>query len=182
MRTAPDRRTAAALLEAAEIPDAEPFVLRRLAPEQAALAAPHLAHLIRLWAERRGQQRVPIWSEMDFADFRGWHANIVVSDLPSDEPDPEFRIVGEDFRIVDYTTDPGQKFSDRTPLLYARQFREHFREIRETGLIGWSVGPAAIVGREHLRLKVLELPFRNGGTTVSRLVHVMTHEFVGEPD
>ena len=180
MLSARDSRTAEALLQAAENPDAKPFVLRRFGPEQAALEAPHLAPLIRLWAERRGQQGVPDWSEMDFADFRGWHAAMVVSDLPPDEPDPQFRIVGEDLRIVDYTTDPGQRFSDRTPRLYARQFREHFRQIRETGLIGWSVGPVAFLGREHRRVKVLELPFRNGGPAVSRLVHVMTCEFVGE--
>ena len=180
MRIAPDTRTAAALFEAAENPNAEPFVLRRFGPEQAAQAAPHLAALIRLWAERRGERALPDWSEMDFADFRGWHAAMVLSDLPADEPDPQFRIVGEDFRMVEYTTDPGQRFSDRTPLLYARQFREHFRQIRETGLIGWSVGPVAFLGREHRRVKVLELPFRNGGPAVSRLVHVMTCEFVGE--
>jgi hypothetical protein len=114
---------------------------------------------------------------MEFADFRGWHSRLVISDLPADEPDPLYRVIGEDFRVVSYSTEPGQRFSDRTPLLYDRQFREHFREIRDRGLIGWSVGPVAFFGREHVRLNVLELPFRDGGASVARLVHIMTYAF-----
>lgn len=176
MSAVPDSHVMRALLEAVENPDAEPFVLRRLTAPEAIAAAPHLAALIRLWDERRAGALAPDWSAMEFADFRGWHASMVVSDIPADEPDPVYRVIGEDFRIVSYSTEPGQRFSDRTPLLYERQFREHFREIRDQGLIGWSIGPVAFVGREHLRMKVLELPFRNGGERVSRLAHLMSHE------
>ncbi|SMF19294.1 hypothetical protein SAMN06265365_1038 [Tistlia consotensis] len=179
MNTAPDDSFMRGLLEAIENPDAEPFVLRRFGPEEAMRAAPHLAGVIRIWDERRGGRPTPDWADMEFADFRGWHPALVVSDLPAGEPDPIYRIVGEDFRIVSYTTKPGQRFSDRTPLLYERQFREHFGLVRDTGLIGWSVGPAALVGREHVRLRVMELPFTNGGQAVSRLAHIMTYRFDG---
>lgn len=179
MSAAPDHRTLHALIEAVENPDTPPFELRRFGPDEAAKAAPHLRPLIELWNSRRGTRPVPDWSDVDFADFRGWHAAIVVSDLVGDEPDPLFRIVGEDYRIADFATTGGQRFSDRTPRLYERQFREHFGAIRDSGLIGWAVGSAAIVGREHVRLKILELPFTNGGQRVSRLVHVMSHDFLG---
>ncbi|MEX2630216.1 MAG: hypothetical protein WD341_09790 [Tistlia sp.] len=176
MNATTDHRILEALFQAVENPDAAPFELQRLDVEGALEAAPRLASLIQLWDERRGEAAVPDWADMDFADFRGWHAALVVSDLPAGEPDPIYRVIGEDFRIVSYTTEPGQKFSDRTPLLYDRQFREHFREIRDRGLIGRATGPAAFVGREHLRLEVLELPFRNGGERVARLVHLMSYD------
>lgn len=180
MSAAPDHRIVRALLEAAENPDAPLFELQRLRPEQAIAAAPHLRSLVELWDARRGDRAVPDRADIDFADFRGWHSAIVVSDLEGEEPDPLFRIVGEDYRIVDYGTTGGQRFSDRTPRLYEQQFRQRFAEIRDSGLIGWSVGAAAIVGREHVRLKVLELPFTNGGPQVSRLVHVMSYDFAGD--
>ena len=181
MSALPNKQITSALLAAIEKPDAEPFVLHRFTVEQALDAVPEeLAGLIRMWDERRGDAAVPDWSDVDFPDFRGWHSRVVISDLPADEPDPHYRVIGEDFRIVTYSTEPGQKFSDRTPLLYERQFRKHFGEIRDRGLIGWSVGPVAFVGREHIRLEILELPFRNGGERVARLVHVLTHAFVGE--
>lgn len=179
MSAARNTRIVQEFFEASEKPDAPPFLLRRFGPREALEAAPHLAPLIELWDSRRGGEAVPDWADVDFPDFRGWHSSIVVSDLPADEPDPIFRIIGEDFRIFDYTTTQGQRFSDRTPRLYERQFREHFREIRDRGLIGWSVGSAAIVGREHLRVRVLELPFRKGGPLVSRLLHVTSTDLEG---
>lgn len=182
MNATADDRFMRALLEAIENPDSEPFVLRRFGPEEARTAAPHLAEVIDNWDRRRGDRPLPDWADAEFTDFRGWHSSLVLSDLPEGDPDPVFRIVGEDFRIVSYTTEAGQRFSDRTPMVYERQFREHFGLIRETGLIGWSVGPVAIVGREHIRLKVMEFPYRNGSERVSRLVHVMTYDLGSDED
>lgn len=159
--------------EGTERPDAAPFRVHLLDPERAAQSAPAFAGIVALWRERQQGAAVPDWNDFEFADFRGWHAAMLVSDLPDEEPDPLFRIIGEDWRIVPLTGFAGRRFSEVMPQLYQRQMREHFRQIRERGLIGWSVGPAVQINREHLRLQVLELPFRRGGPRVERFAHVL---------
>ncbi|MEX2630215.1 MAG: hypothetical protein WD341_09785 [Tistlia sp.] len=162
------------LILAAERPDARPFELRRFeAAESALAAAPHFAFLIDLWRSRRGACALPDWADVEFPDFRGWHSALLLSDLPDETPDPRFRLIGEDYRVLQDSSLPGRRFSDVMPRLYARQFRAHFEAIRDGGLIGLTTGPAAFVGREHLHLSILELPFRAGGTGVQRLLHAL---------
>lgn len=161
------------IFEAAENPTAAPFDLRRLSPGEAAEAEPQFAALLALWQERRGDAAVPDWSSMDFSDFRGWHSALMLSELSEADPDPRFRVIGEDYRAIRDSSLPGQRFSDLMPRLYALQFREHFRQIVVQGRVGLATGPAAFVGREWLRLKILELPFRHGGEAVTRLLHVL---------
>lgn len=174
MSALPDPSIVRHLLDAGEAPDARPFDLRRLDAEEALAAAPDFASLIALWSGRRAGAAVPDWHDMEFADFRGWHSALLVSDITDGEPDPLFRVIGEDYRIVRDSSLPGQRFSELMPRLYERQFREHFRAIRDQGLLGLAVGPAALVGREHVHLRILELPFRRGGDGVRRLLHALS--------
>jgi hypothetical protein len=161
------------LFNAAESPTAAPFELRRLLPDEAGAAAPEFAGLIDLWRERRGAAAVPDWSSVEFADFRGWHSALMLSELSEADPDPRFRLIGEDYRMIRDSSLPGQRFSELMPRLFALQFREHFRQIARLGHMGLATGPAAFVGREYLRLRILELPFRHGGEAVARLLHVL---------
>lgn len=175
-----DRRTAmpsfAEIQEAfasAEDPNAEPFDLRRFSAEEAMDAVPDLAALIRLWAERRGDALAPDWGDMDFADFRGWHSSICLGQFPDDEPDPLIRLMGQDFVDLALQEMKGTRFGAIYPRLYALQFREHFQAIRDHGLIGLATGKIAKIGRSHVRMRVMELPFRDGGPKVERTVHVL---------
>src|SRR3546814_9475071 len=58
--------------------------------------------------------------------------------FPDDEPDPEFRIVGDAWRNMAGSNIRGRRFSQCTPRLYASQYRMHFRAIRDTGRVGWA--------------------------------------------
>src|SRR3546814_10055961 len=71
--------------------------------------------------------------------------------FPDDEPDPEFRIVGDAWRNMAGSNIRGRRFSQCTPRLYASQYRMHFRAIRDTGRVGWAYGRPTIAGREHVR-------------------------------
>jgi hypothetical protein len=51
--------------------------------------------------------------------------------------------------------------------------RDHFTALRATARIGVGEGQVDIPGREHVSLRVLELPFRDGGPGIDRLVHVV---------
>lgn len=156
-----------------EDPNAEPLHLSLLKPADALEAAPDFADLIRLWLDRRGDAAVPDWCDMDFTDFRGWHAALVLGAFEDEEPDPRFRLVGEDFQQLAQRNVTGQRFSELVPRLYDLQFREHFRRLRAEGLIGLSEGRFALYDRQHVGVRVLELPFRNGGHGIERTLHAV---------
>lgn len=164
------------IFAAVEDPDAPPLKVRLLRPEELRGALPEFAEIVELWLERRGDQAVPDWGGMDFADFVGWHAYLMLSRFESDAPDPTFRLVGE--KVAEALQFPTQnrRLSDLAPTFYEMQFREHFRRIRDEGLIGLSSGRLPAKGREHTELRILELPFRDGGTKVERLLHVLARE------
>jgi hypothetical protein len=144
-----------------------------LSAADAKLHVPMLAPLITLWEERLNGERAPCWSQMYFEDFRGWHADLVLSSFEGEEPDPLFRLVGETFNEMTGRTVKGMRFSALYPDLYANGMRDHFTALRATARIGVGEGQVDIPGREHISLRVLELPFRNGGPRIDRLVHVV---------
>ena len=158
---------------AVEAPAAPPLTAQRFRPEEARAALPEFAEVIDLWLERRGDAAVPDWGAMDFADFVGWHAQMMVSRFESEEPDPVFRLVGEKVAEVFQFSAQNRSVSELAPHFYELQFRDHFREIREQGLVGLTSGKLPAKGRGHASLRILELPFRDGGATVERLVHVL---------
>jgi hypothetical protein len=141
--------------------------------ERALELVPDFAPLIALWNERRGDAPAPCWSQMDFTDFMGWHPDIVMSSFEGDEPDPVYRIIGETFAQMTNVPRRGMRFSEYAPELYESQLREHFRKLRDGALIGVVEGQAAVIGFEHVSLQVLELPFRDGGERIERLVHAV---------
>jgi len=159
------------LFAAVEDPMAPPLTVQRLLPEEAREALPEFAELIDLWLERRGSAAVPDWGDMDFKDFRGWHAQILLSKFESAEPDPTFRLAGEKVTEDLQFNTQNRRFSSLAPRFYALQFREHFRMIREQGLIGLTSGKLPAKGRGHVTLRFLELPFREGGAAIERLLH-----------
>lgn len=166
------------LVDAVEDPDAPPLTVRLIRPEEAREALPEFAEIIDLWLGRRGEDAVPDWRDMDFADFVGWHAYVMLSSFDGDEPDPLFRLVGE--KVAEVLQFPAQqrRVSELAPSFYELQFREHFRQIRDQGLIGLTSGKLPAKGRHHAELRILELPFRDGGATVERLLHVLAREGV----
>lgn len=162
------------IFETAEDANAAPMELHLISPNQALAAAPDFADLIRLWLERRGDAEVPDWRDVDFPDFRGWHASLILGQFVDDEPDPVMRIAGQDYVDIARNNPKGARFSHVLPRLYRLQYREHFGAIRDRGLIGLSVGRMAFVDRGHVRLRVLELPFRDGGPKVERMLHALS--------
>jgi len=160
------------LFAAVEDPAAPPLTVQRFLPAEARNALPEFAELVDLWLERRGGAAVPDWRDMDFSDFRGWHAQILLSKFEGEEPDPLFRLAGEKVTEVLQFNTQNRRFSSLAPRFYELQFRDHFREIREHGLIGLTSGKLPAKGRGHASLRILVLPFRDGGTTVERLLHI----------
>jgi hypothetical protein len=168
-----DLAYAAQAFQDIENSDAEPFDLALLTPEQAAGKTPKWADLIALWQARRQGELAPDWSQFDFADFRGLHASMVVSEFQTDEPDPTMFLIGEEFRRL-YDSNPrGLSFSQTTPRLYAIQFRDHFQAIRDHGWIGHVQGQVAMKGKEHFSVEVLELPLRYGAAAIQRMFHLV---------
>ena len=161
------------VFQGTEDPDAPPLVLRCFAPEAARTALPDFAALVDLWLERRGAAAVPDWADFDFADFRGWHERITLGSFDTPEPDPTLRLVGESFVEAFGSSAKGLRISEVAPLLYERQLRDHFRSIRQEGLIGLTCGQTPFVGRRHVPMRILELPLRYGGAEVQRTLHVL---------
>ena len=159
-----------------ESQNAIPMTLHCLTVDQALETAADFTDLIELWVRRRGGQSVPDWRDMEFADFRGWHSLLCLSQFEGAEPDPLFRLFGEDAIDIAGFNPTGLRFSQFTPRLYDLQYREHFSRIRQTGLIGLTAGNLAYEGRGHIRLHILELPFRDGGPQVERLAHAVSVE------
>ncbi|MEO3427567.1 PAS domain-containing protein [Pelagibius sp. CAU 1746] len=162
------------VLAAVEDSNLPPLTLQRFQPEEESEALSDFAAIVDLWRERRGGAAVPDWNDMDFSDFRGWHAQLMLSKFETDEPDPTFRLAGE--RVTELLGFPMQnhRFSELAPRFYALQFRDHFREIRNEGLIGLTSGKLPAKGRAHIFLRILELPFRDGGDKVERILHVLS--------
>ena len=171
-----DTTTIADVFGGIEDPDAEPLTLHRFAPEEALTALPDFGDLIELWLARRGPAAVQDWGDFDFADFRGWHASIILGSFESAEPDPTMRLVGQAFVDAAAANAKGLRISEVTPLLYERQLKEHFRKIRDEGLIGLASGRTPFRDRGHIPMRILELPFRHGGTAVVRTIHVLAKE------
>jgi len=59
--------------------DSPPMDLKRLTFEEALAAAPDFQAMLHLWNSKRRGAPLPDWSDFDFPDFRGWHADIVLS-------------------------------------------------------------------------------------------------------
>ncbi|MGD1876442.1 MAG: PAS domain-containing protein [Kiloniellaceae bacterium] len=155
---------------------AAPLTVQCFVPEEARDALPEFAALIDLWLERRGSAGVPDWNDVDFTDFRSWHAYILLSKFEGAEPDPRFRLAGEKVAEVLQFETQGRRISDLAPQFYELQFRDHFHKIREHGLIGLTSGKLPAKGRGHVTLRILELPFRDGGSAVERLLHAQAKE------
>lgn len=150
-----------------------PMDLQRLTLEEALEVASDFRGMLDVWAGKRQGDRLPDWADFDFSDFRGWHADIVLSIFDKEEPDPCFVLSGDTFtRIIDYNV-KGVHFSEGWPRLFDLQFREHFGVIRETGLIGLTEGKVATSARSFQSIRVLELPVRNGAERVERMIHVV---------
>lgn len=165
--------SAAEIFGGDEDPNAEPMDLQCFTAEEAREALPEFADLIDLWIERRGTAAVPDWADMDFADFVGWHDSIVLGVFEDDEPDPVFRLAGQTYLDVTAQNPTGRRLSELAPRMFDLYFREHFRQIRDQGLIGLASGQQPIKERTHVMLRILELPFRDGGEKVARTVHVL---------
>ncbi|HMA16176.1 MAG TPA: PAS domain-containing protein [Kiloniellaceae bacterium] len=150
-----------------------PMDLQRLTLEEALAAAPDFRAMLDLWNSKRRGAALPEWSDFEFSDFRGWHADIVLSVFDSDEPDPHFVLSSETFtQAIDFNV-KGVHFSEGWPRLFGLQFREHFGAIRRNGLIGLVQGKIAMSSRSFLSIRVLELPLRAGGEDVKRMIHVV---------
>ncbi|WP_193370561.1 PAS domain-containing protein [Pelagibius marinus] len=147
--------------------------LKRLTLEEALEAAPDFRGMLEVWSSKRRDEQIPGWSDFDFPDFVGWHSDLVLSIFKTEEPDPYFVLSGETFtRAIDFNV-KGVHFSQGWPRLFDLQFREHFGAIRDTGLIGLTEGKVATSNRNFLSIRVLELPVRDGGDEVQRMIHVV---------
>lgn len=181
MSAAAARIDAEAVWASIERDDAAPLTLRRLDPGEALSAGTPFNPLIQVWLDRRTGQRPPDWDDFDFSSFRGWHRDLMVTVFPDATPDPEFRIIGEGWKLLHDSNTAGLRFSQCLPRLYDLQFRDHFQAIRDRGVIGWAAGRAPHVDREFVHFQALELPVRRGGDTVEGMIHAFHHQTGPDP-
>src|SRR3546814_18345152 len=123
-----------------ESEDPVALTLRVLAPDEALMAAAPFASLIRVWLDRRSDAGPPDWGAFDFADFRGWHSRLMTTVFPDDEPDPEFRIVGDAWRKMAGSNIRGRRFSQCHPPLTTSHSPMPFRAIPATAPVGGAFG------------------------------------------
>jgi hypothetical protein len=94
---------------------------------------------------------------LKFQHFVGWHARMVVSDLP-ECGDLRFRIIGD--RVMDmfgHRFGPGHRFSD-LPHVTFDDYAEYFKAIRAGGAYGRYSGVIPFAGQDHQSFEVLDLP------------------------
>lgn len=94
---------------------------------------------------------------LKFQHFVGWHARMVVSDLP-ECGDLRFRIIGD--RVMDmfgHRFGPGDRFSG-LPHVTFDDYADYFRAIRAGGAYGRYSGVIPFEGQDHRSFEVLDLP------------------------
>lgn len=131
------------------------------------------ATVLTTWNRRRTGAHPPEWTNFDFTDFRGWHSHLKVSVFPDERPDPLFRIMGEAWRSIAMGYLAGKRFSDVRPKIFERQFRDHFKAIRDNALIGRTRSAVSARNRGFTKIEVLELPVGRDGQRVGGLLHCL---------
>lgn len=154
-------------------PDSGLFLTRRLPLDATLEPNSPFREIHAIWNSRRTDDGPPRWEDFDFTDFRGWHSRLKVSVFPDDQPDPEFRIMGENWRDIAMQNLAGMRFSKMLPRQFEYQFRDHFREIRDKALIGHAFGPVAAIEFGLRKTEVLELPVSRNGEKVGGLLHCL---------
>jgi len=170
-RSTAKKVTAGDLFPLLENPDAQPLSIRRLTVEEALEASTPFDSLIRLWMDKRAGESPPEWDDFDFADFRGWHSRLAISVFPDDTADPEIRLTGEGWADLGGPPIAGVRLGSLVPRLFERQLRVHFQAIRDTGNIGLVSGTPVTVGREFVRMRIIELPVARNGKAVGGMIH-----------
>jgi hypothetical protein len=102
----------------------------------------------------------PRKTALKFQHFVGWHARMVVSDLP-ESGDLRFRIIGD--RVMDmfgHRFGPGDRFSE-LPHVTFDDYADYFKAIRAGGAYGRYSGVIPFAGQDHRSFEVLDLPAAN---------------------
>ncbi|WP_262692315.1 PAS domain-containing protein [Kordiimonas aestuarii] len=109
------------------------------------------------WQDKTGRGIVPKRSALRFQDFVGWHARMVLADLPEDG-NLRFRIAGD--RVMDmfgHRIRPGDSFSS-LPSVTFDDYAEYFKAIRAGDVYGRYSGMIPFEGRNLGNFEVLDLP------------------------
>ena len=109
--------------------------------------------ILALWANGV----MPRKRDLKFQDFVGWHARMVVSDLP-ECGDLHFRIVGD--RVMDmfgHRFGYGDRFSSLPHVTFG-DYADYFRAIRAGGVYGRYSGVVPFEGRDHQSFETRDLP------------------------
>jgi hypothetical protein len=135
---------------------------------------PGFEDLVRLWQEKRGDRRLPAWSDFDFFDFTGWHGRIAVSDVFYNPFDYRYRLFGEEVAArlrADYTGKLGSELlecgqEDAEDLEFYEMTSRKMLISRVSGRLDW-------LHRAHVSVTFVEFPLSDTGETTTHLVAAM---------
>lgn len=130
-----------------------------------------LAPVVALWQAKRRGQALPRWKDFGIEDFIGWHRNVALSDLVTEDADLRFRIFGSSAAELMGADLTGKRLSEVIPAAVPDGVLQHFAQIRDGRLIGFLTGNIGRPGLEHRRFTVVELPLENDDGTVAQILH-----------
>lgn len=131
-----------------------------------------------LWRSKSDLPRLPAWGDFDFADFVGWHANLILYEVLHDPFDLLYRICGSTAAKA-----YGRDLTGQTMRTGASGIQEDvdlafYRELTAQRRVGSCEGPAYWRGRRLLHHAFLCLPLAEDGNAVTHFITVLHHEIV----
>jgi len=119
---------------------------------------------VELWNTKRGNRRVPRWSDYDWDDLFPWWGSLVVSDVFWEPYDYRYRLYGTNVvnKIgIDVT---GKRASELIDINYVDDTEMEFYEMVGRNLhITKTSGLIRMPGREHIKETFVELPLSDTG-------------------
>ncbi len=141
------------------------WTYRYFEPDIDPASIPEFEGLIRIWQSKRGDRRVPAWSDFEFYDFVGWHGQISVYDVHYDPFDYTTRLSGTRQDALFGRTLTGLNRADFNAFYLRDSKMDTFSEFICRNLyISYMEGPLNMKGREFKSVRYLELPLSDDGS------------------
>ncbi len=131
-----------------------------------------------LWRSKADLPRLPAWGDFDFADFLGWHANLILYEVLQNPFDLRYRICGSGAAQA-----YGKDLTGQTMRAGAADIQEEidlsfYNELVTERRVGACAGPAYWRGRHLLQHAFLCLPLSEDGDAVTHFITVLHLESI----
>lgn len=119
---------------------------------------PEFAQILELFASKWNGNALPEKDAFRFQDLRGWHARFALIELDETLQDGSCRIMGNSFsELFGGTLQQGMRLTDARTEGVARLLH-YFDQLLTMPAIGLFKGRLSYEGREHVNLRLLDLP------------------------